>query len=74
MRQTVIRHLITGNHYLNRTEDASMRAHRLSAEEARAASAELKERIEKAIFKFGWRHGITAEEARHLLLNTGVRL
>jgi hypothetical protein len=51
-----------------------MRQHLVSANAAAHASSELKERIEKAIFKFGWRHGITTDEARHLLLNTGVRL
>ena len=39
---------------------------------AQQGSTQLRERLEKAIFKFGWRHNITTEEARHLLLNTGL--
>ena len=71
-RQTVVRHY--GNLYLNRNEDCGTRQFDLAAQDAQLGSATLKERIEKAIFKFGWRHGITTDEARHLLLNTGVRL
>jgi hypothetical protein len=63
-----------GNHYLNRAEDASLRLHRRECEQNSTASQILRERMESVIFKFGFRHGITTEEARHLLLNTGVRL
>jgi hypothetical protein len=71
MRESVVRHY--GTHYLNR----EVNLHRdvaVAEEDARQGSAALQERIERAIFKFGWRHGITADEARYLLLNTGVRL
>ena len=71
-RQTVVRHL--GSTYLNRNEDFGTRQQSHAANDAQLGSTELKERVDKAIFKFGWRHGITTDEARHLLLNTGVRL
>jgi hypothetical protein len=72
MRESVVRH--SGTNYLNRNEDFGTRQCRLAEESAHCASIELKGRIEKAIFKFGWRHGITTDEARHLLLNTGIKL
>jgi hypothetical protein len=75
MRQTVVRHLGGTYPYReDRKEDFGTRAQELSAQDAAAASREMRERLEKVIFKFGWRHGITTDEARHLLLNTGVRL
>jgi hypothetical protein len=72
MRETVVRHY--GNHSHSGRADYAMLAVQLAAEEARIGSIELKERIEKAVFKFGWQYKITTDEARHLLLNTGVRL
>ena len=43
-------------------------------EDAVRGSEMLFEKLNSAFFKFAWRHRITEEEARHLLLNTGVRL
>jgi hypothetical protein len=60
--------------YLNREYDVGLRQHTISAQEAELASRELLERIESSIFKFGFKYGISSDEARHLLLNTGVRL
>ena len=37
-------------------------------------SRELRQSIEKQFRKFAWRYSITTDEARHLLLNTGIKL
>lgn len=50
------------------------RADQILASELSAAAAELRERIDNSISNFGRRYGISEDEARHLLLNTGVRL
>jgi hypothetical protein len=71
-RATVVRHY--GNNSISGRADFGTRQYDLATEAARSGSAALKERMESVIFKFGWRHRITTEEARHLLLNTGVRL
>lgn len=44
------------------------------SDEAYHASRALREAIDKSVFRFGFKHGITADESRHLLLNTGVCL
>lgn len=41
---------------------------------SRLATEQLRLRMESVIFKFGFKHGIPTHEARHLLLNTGVRI
>jgi hypothetical protein len=41
----------------------------LSQGDAFRASSELRERMESAIFKWGFRHGIDREQARDRLLN-----
>lgn len=46
----------------------------INVELSRLATEQLRQRMESVIFKFGWRHGIPTHEARHLLMNTGVRL
>ena len=46
----------------------------VTEEDAICGSEQLLQAIEKTVFRFGWRYKITSEEARHLLLNTGVRV
>jgi len=61
--------------YLNQgNENTGQDSFRRAEEEARIGSEALKEAIDKLTWKFAWRHGIEQHEARHLLLNTGVRL
>jgi len=72
MREAVVRHYGTQS-YPGRA-DFGTRQFAEHVEDAIVGSEELLEKLNSAIFKFGWRYGITTDEARHLLLNTGVRL
>lgn len=64
----------SGLSYPGRIGYIDERAEQANAASLTAAAAELRERLNRAIVLFARRHGISAEEARHLLLNTGVRL
>lgn len=61
-------------HYPGGHDNSGLKANDEAAREAEIGSQRLKEALNKAIFKFGFKHSITTDEARHLLLNTGVRL
>lgn len=71
----VLDRLYDTTNYLNwGNEHSGQDAFRRQEEQAARSSRELRDALNKAIFKFGFKYSITTEEARHLLLNTGVKL
>lgn len=68
-------HRIDGNHsWPGGHDNAGLKTQCEDEDAARLASAALLERLNSAFFKFAWKHRISEEEARFLLLNTGIRL
>lgn len=55
-------------------DNTGLKTHHNEEDAAKVASETLLEKLNSAFFKFAWKHRITEDEARHLLLNTGVRL
>lgn len=68
-RRTDGNHSWPGGH-----DNTGLQTQHAEEEAARLASKVLLEKLNSAFFKFAWRHRISEEEARFLLLNTGIRL
>lgn len=64
----------SGNPYLGGRQRVDELSERVFASQAAGGSRALLTSTEAAFLKFGSRYGISVDEARHLLLNTGVKV
>jgi hypothetical protein len=55
-------------------DNSGIKAQHEAEDAAKASSDALLEKLNSAFFKFAWKHRISEEEARFLLLNTGIKL
>ena len=60
--------------YVGPSENDGAHQYRLDCRAAVDGSTRLLEKLNRAIVRFADRHGIQPEEAKHLLLNCGVRV
>jgi hypothetical protein len=75
MKAREIYRRLDGNYTWPRGHDnAGLKAQYEEEQAAIVASNILLEKLNSAFFKFAWKHRISEEEARFLLLNTGIKL
>lgn len=60
--------------YQNESASSGLLAHREAEDEARNGSGQLLEAVQRSMRKFAWRYGVSENDARILLMDTGVRL
>jgi len=65
---------ITSSRAVGRDTSSGEVIQKLFIEDAEAGSKDLRKALYRATHGFAVRYGISVEEARHLLLNTGVRV